>query len=298
MEQARATTQRLETGGLRAVISTDDLDRDGRIVEQTGWELDNFKANPVVMWNHEYLDGAKAFPIGRAEVDVVDGKLVADVTFADTDEARTVESLYNGGFLSSFSVGWLPLEYADEKDGDNHYTRHTRQELLELSAVPIPSNPNARALVTAALKGLGIQHSSATVETSPPASPGSDSSEASPVAADAEGEGMIEGELTSSAPAAEQAVASPADTPSPSGNETNNPEGDLIAEVRELITRDQPETSTDEVDTPDEGNGEGSASPELVASGLTTRSKAERVAEATAFITDAIYRRLTGRLPD
>lgn len=161
METANATVERLETGGIRAVISTADKDRDGRIVHQDGWDLDNYRANPVVMWNHEYMDGAKAYPIGKAHVDVVDGKLVADVTFADTEDGRIVESLYEQGILSTFSAGWLPLEDPVQGDDGEH---HIRQELLEFSAVPIPSNPRAQVLVSAALKGLNIQTSEAKVE--------------------------------------------------------------------------------------------------------------------------------------
>jgi len=44
------------------VISTDAVDRDGDIIEVDGWEIDNYLANPVVLWAHDY----RGVPVGRA----------------------------------------------------------------------------------------------------------------------------------------------------------------------------------------------------------------------------------------
>ena len=43
-----------------AVISTPAQDRDGDIVEVSGWEMENFLKNPVVLWMHRY-----DAPVGR-----------------------------------------------------------------------------------------------------------------------------------------------------------------------------------------------------------------------------------------
>ena len=39
-----------------AVASTEDEDRDKDIIRQDGWDLKNFKKNPVVPWSHNYWD--------------------------------------------------------------------------------------------------------------------------------------------------------------------------------------------------------------------------------------------------
>jgi hypothetical protein len=316
VERARATTERLESGGLRAIVSTSDLDRDGRIVHQDGWVLDNYRRNPVVMWNHEYMDGAKAFPIGKAQVEVIDGKLTADVTFADTEEGRTVESLYQQGILSSFSAGWAPLEDPVQGEDGEH---HLKQELIEFSAVPIPSNPNAQVLVSAALRGVGLEPGDEEAVASPGSSPEptlTTASQTSTVTGAVKtgpvtfkgGETVIP--LDNLAAIAELGADLAKATVGTSHNVTRDfaeaaevlkkavtgtTDEDAAAEATALLT---PETSADEAEeTPEEGDsGEGSAPKQ--ASGLTTRQHAERVAEMTAQVTEQVWRRLTGRLPD
>jgi phage head maturation protease len=49
--------------------------------------------------------------------------------------AKEIYRKYKDGFLNAFSVGFIPLE-AEENT-------YTKSELLEISAVPIPANPNA-----------------------------------------------------------------------------------------------------------------------------------------------------------
>jgi HK97 family phage prohead protease len=127
-------------GGITgAVASTGSLDRDGEILSPLGWELDNFKKAPRLLWSHKALD----LPIGRVEsiyIDPKDGSLRFDAIFAEkeNDFAKKVADLMRGGFLNTFSVGFIPKE----RNGD----MYTKQELLEISVVNIPANPEARTL--------------------------------------------------------------------------------------------------------------------------------------------------------
>lgn len=62
----------LKEGEIEGVASTEKADRDGEVIKQDGWDLKNFKANPVILAAHNYHD----FPIGKAtNVKVVDNKL-------------------------------------------------------------------------------------------------------------------------------------------------------------------------------------------------------------------------------
>jgi hypothetical protein len=99
--------------------------------------------NPVFMWAHQYDQP----PIGKVvAVSATGGQVIEDVEFADAEIypfADIVYRLYLGGFLNAVSVGFIPLEWENgKKDGDPR-KRYTKQEMLETSAVPVPSNPDA-----------------------------------------------------------------------------------------------------------------------------------------------------------
>ncbi|MAH44698.1 hypothetical protein CMI37_02665 [Candidatus Pacearchaeota archaeon] len=138
--------------------STEDVDRMGDIIKSSGWKLGPFKKNPVFMWGHDYSQP----PIGRALkvwVDKETKRLMFNVEFADAETyafADTIYKLYKGGFLHATSVGFIPLNW-EGKDEENPNPKwegnvFTQQELLELSAVPVPAN--AQALVTARKRGV------------------------------------------------------------------------------------------------------------------------------------------------
>lgn len=136
-----------------AVASTEDVDRDNDRIMSTGWDLENFSKNPVVPWAHRYGDP----PVARATaVAVVDGRLTFRPKFADREEyafADTIFRLYKGGFLRAFSVGFMPKRYeiVERAKGRRGYD-FLEQELWEISACTVPSNPNA--LVAAKQKGV------------------------------------------------------------------------------------------------------------------------------------------------
>lgn len=137
-------------------ISTNARDRDGDIVDQAGWVLEEYRKNPVVLWAHD----SKALPVARAEnISVQDGQLISVARFATREEyafADTVFQLYKGGFLNATSVGFMPeeMELIEGDQAGEIGFRFLRQRLLEYSAVPVPSNPEA--LVVARGKGIDI----------------------------------------------------------------------------------------------------------------------------------------------
>lgn len=137
----RAATKHSKPGDpIRFIASTENVARDGMVIESAGWELDNFRKNPVLLWSHDIL-GARP-PIGRADVKVEGKALVADVSFDQGDPfAVEVERKYRTGFLHAVSVRWDPKEMAPARSGKP--PRFTRQDLLEISAVALPSDPSA-----------------------------------------------------------------------------------------------------------------------------------------------------------
>jgi HK97 family phage prohead protease len=138
-----------------AVASTGDVDRQGDLIEAAGWDLANFRANPVIPWAHDYA----APPVAKAlQVKAEDGRLVFQAQFPTVEEypfADTIYKLYRGGYLRAFSVGFAPLEseVVTNTVGGRAVTgtRYLRQELYEISCVTLPANP--QALVGLSLDG-------------------------------------------------------------------------------------------------------------------------------------------------
>lgn len=129
-----------EGAPLTVVASTDDADRHGDTVALDGWQLDNYRRNPVLLWAHDY--GRP--PIGRASEVWRDGHaLVARMEFAPTRFAQEVEGLYRQGYQRGVSVGFRPVRFEERRDlrtGALLGIRFLEQELLEISAVPVPAN--------------------------------------------------------------------------------------------------------------------------------------------------------------
>lgn len=132
-----------------AVASTEDEDRDKDIIRQDGWDLKNFKKNPMIPWSHDYWGVPVARSL-RTWVDHDAKKLLFKPQFDSDDEmSMKLFSKYKNGFLTSFSVGFrgIKFEYRDEDDRWWGGIEFLEQELLEISGVTIPANPNARTSV-------------------------------------------------------------------------------------------------------------------------------------------------------
>ena len=123
---------------IEAIFSSSAEDRHGDIVEQK-WDLKNFKKNPVILNSHAYSDASEV--IGKAiNPKVKDGKLEGKIEFAvkENPKAKVIFDLYAGGFLNAFSVGFIPKKFDDKG-------KILESELLEVSAVSVPSNAEALA---------------------------------------------------------------------------------------------------------------------------------------------------------
>jgi phage head maturation protease len=140
------------------VASTATLDRYHEVIEPAGWRLESYRRNPVFQNAHNY--GDILFTLGKAlttEVRTLGERqaLCQRIQFATevNPVARIAYGLYKGGFLNAVSVGFIPLKWEDgngEREaaerGASPRRRYLEQELLEVSAVAIPANPDALAL--------------------------------------------------------------------------------------------------------------------------------------------------------
>src|SRR6185312_3720219 len=156
-----------ENGSFDVIISTEDIDRSGEIVRQDGWEMANYKNNPIVLWGHDYY----SLPIGvctetyKTEVHGVPATGARGVFYpADINPlAQQVRRMYEYGIKTGLgvgcttSVGFIPKEF--DTSGDKPVI--TKAELLEFSFVPIPANQGVgpaagRALTFDEAKELGL----------------------------------------------------------------------------------------------------------------------------------------------
>ncbi|RLB72525.1 MAG: HK97 family phage prohead protease [Deltaproteobacteria bacterium] len=127
-----------ETGNLRieGYANFATKDRDGDIVMPNSYELANFSKNPIMLYQHDH-----GRPIGKmTSFKTTDmGLYVAgDVVKGLDDQAyQAIKS----GVVQTFSIGFIG------KNGfwdDNYETFYfTEIELLEVSAVSVPSQPNS-----------------------------------------------------------------------------------------------------------------------------------------------------------
>jgi hypothetical protein len=144
------------------ILSTSEKDRHGTILNQSAWELDNYKLNPIIAYQHNLSGGMCTeanpdFIIGKSVKIGTEGRkeekiLVADAQFEDADMNPMAEKIFRKvlfGSMSRSSVGFLEVghgqygvnEEAQGQPGETYYFQG--QELLEWSVVNIPSNPGA-----------------------------------------------------------------------------------------------------------------------------------------------------------
>lgn len=142
-------------GIYEAMISTEQVDRDGDIIRAAGVDLTNFYSNPVVIAGHDYRNLESV--IGKAlEITVVPGEgLRAKFQFASADvnpKAEMVRRLWDAEFLNATSIGFIPKAAKPMQNGGMDFEK---SELLEFSIVGIPSNQAALAIRSMA-KSIGM----------------------------------------------------------------------------------------------------------------------------------------------
>ena len=129
-----------ENKRFRVIASTEDIDRSWEIIRANGWTWDNFMKNPVIIANHVYkVENI----IGKAtSIYIKNNQLVIEGVFSSSNPlGKLLADLYEEGMIKSVSVWFIPKQ-RDEND----LKIITEAELLELSFVAVPCNPNALSL--------------------------------------------------------------------------------------------------------------------------------------------------------
>lgn len=144
-----AVVKQAKDGTLTAVASNAREDRDGEVILPSAFSkhLDVYQANPVILAAHTHrsFDGTPTIIGSASKIGIEDEALVFDMTFARTDLACQWQSLYEDGHAKAFSVGFIAMDGEWKDQGKGSVYVHTEVELLEISAVAVPANPDAVA---------------------------------------------------------------------------------------------------------------------------------------------------------
>jgi HK97 family phage prohead protease len=123
-------------------LSDDSIDRDKERFDRSGWNLKEFKKNPVLQWSHDSSIPA----IGKViNPKIKEDRLVGKIEF-DIDDAfaQKIERKVRAGYISAGSVGFFPMQVEiPEDDKSDLQLIYRKQELREFSICNVPANPNA-----------------------------------------------------------------------------------------------------------------------------------------------------------
>lgn len=130
---------------LTFIASTAGVKRDGLDLRMDGLSTENFEANPVFLWVHDY--NGRTLPLGKVEkIRKLKSRFDVTVEFDQADPfAVEVERKYRDGYLNAVSIGWDTIEWhrvEDDEDSEADYIVD-RWDLLDVSAVPVPGDPEA-----------------------------------------------------------------------------------------------------------------------------------------------------------
>lgn len=145
------------------LASSSSLDRDEEIILAEAWNIEAFKRNPIFLFAHASRSDDPQNILGRVEnVQKTTAGLVADFAY-DTDinpKAALVFAQVQRGTMRAYSVGFIPkgwvTDYSPREQIDalpeparkalesgKAFVVYTNVELIEISQVPVPSNPDA-----------------------------------------------------------------------------------------------------------------------------------------------------------
>lgn len=156
-------------GVLRFRASTDAIDRHQSVVIQKGIDFKNFSG--AFLWGHDSFKGMFG---GGPEIKNNLGKVISktrtnfmrgnkpavatdiDVRFSKINPfAIMAEGMVREGILGNTSIAFIPISHRKEEIKGKEIRIFDKVELLEISLVPVPSNPEAQALVRSMNQSLG-----------------------------------------------------------------------------------------------------------------------------------------------
>jgi HK97 family phage prohead protease len=127
---------------IKVVASDATEDRDGDILLPQGCDFSAYNKNPIVLDGHD-----QSKRVGTAAVSRTPSAIEAIISFARLGASQAADeacALAKDGVLSAISVGFRPI--TAQPRGNGRGVLWKAWELLEISLVSVPSNPNAVVL--------------------------------------------------------------------------------------------------------------------------------------------------------
>ncbi len=147
--ELRATDE--ERRMVEFVASTGAVDTYGTVLPPDLWDLSRYARNGVVGYQHDiYYSDDPDNVIGRGEAYTANGELLIRIFFEPAELNPKADKVYRKvlfGSINAVSVGFRATapghwgRKADGEDPDVYY--YNGQELMEVSVVNVPSNPDA-----------------------------------------------------------------------------------------------------------------------------------------------------------
>lgn len=128
----------------RFVVTKDIVDRDSERVIPSGANLNSFKMNPIMFYNHMRWEGG----IGTWDnIEVTDTEILMDGYISDsTENSKEKLGLVQDGVIRTASMGFRPKKWSDDtKDKLEGQLGVTilEYEVIEVSITDVPANPEA-----------------------------------------------------------------------------------------------------------------------------------------------------------
>jgi hypothetical protein len=162
---ARGDGESSDDGTLGFIASTPTIDRVGDSIDQQTWLLANFRLDPVFLADHDRTKViGTAVKVGRTAGEDGSPQLRIRVRFDESDLNPTGQLYayqHRNGFRHAVSVGFRPREAVNRTDLPSDHPLHQdpkttprwaagylyrHNELLEVSSVSVPCNPQALQL--------------------------------------------------------------------------------------------------------------------------------------------------------
>lgn len=143
---------------LNFIASDETPDGHGDIVRADGWDLKRYRKNPIVLFGHDHT-----LPVGYSPKTAIEGKsLKSAIKLAKPGTSEfidTLRSLIEQNIVRAVSVGFKTTKPpVPIRDPDDHIMgfEFNGTELLEISIVSVPANPNSLQ----SAKSLGVSERS------------------------------------------------------------------------------------------------------------------------------------------
>lgn len=147
--ETAASTFNAEDRTVDVVMTTPVMDRDEEIVQPKAFEetIGNFKDNPIVLFNHKAFDEPPIGTVLPDSISISEKAMEGTIQFRPKGRSKLADKVADAvedGVLTKVSIGFKVKGIEEKQKGDRSIVVITKADLVELSVVSVPSNPQAR----------------------------------------------------------------------------------------------------------------------------------------------------------